>query len=453
METESVSNLFARKKEELGELAERVRILYNPPREYFTILVPVLLALLLVIGAALSGMAFKGIEKTQAADSDKQKAYQELMAQMNPEESGTASVPDEKKTSGTTPAQKMGLDEILCFAVIIAITPYAIDITLQKRITRRKEELFTEFLFKLSELMRGGLDPIKSVKELSKTDMGILSPNIRIASTSMVYGKSFEDSMKSMASSLHSELIRRYTTLVVQASYSGGSVADLILKASEDMRSIIGIEREKEGNLAQYVMIFYFAQGIIFFIIFTLTTSLLPFIDQLGPTSPFGVNKLANVDFARGFFHLVMVNSFFGGLIIGKIAEGDARHGLKHAAILMIAGYIACSLFILPPAVAPVGQDVNLTVLNGDNLVGVPALPLKDPVTFRVTDMSGKPVNSTAVQFKILPGGTVSPGSDTSDKDGLVKVKVILGDTPGNYVLIATSGDNSGKATIVAKTD
>ncbi len=62
----------------------------------------------------------------------------------------------------------MGLDEVMVFALLIAIIPYSIDITLQKRATRKKEELYTEFLFKLSELMRGGLDPIKAVKESRK---------------------------------------------------------------------------------------------------------------------------------------------------------------------------------------------------------------------------------------------------------------------------------------------
>ncbi|MCK9579247.1 MAG: type II secretion system F family protein [Methanoregula sp.] len=451
MDTEDNRSLFARKKADLGELAERIHILYNPPREYFTILIPVLIALLLVIGAAMSGMVFKGTEKVQAADSDKLKAYQELMAQMNADDGEDTLSTDTTKTEEKKPDQRMGLDEVLIFAVIIAITPYAIDITLQKRTIRRKEELYTEFLFKLSELMRGGLDPIKSVKELSRTDLGILSPNVRIASTSMVYGKSFGDSMKSMAKSLQSELISRYTTLVIQASYSGGSVADLILKASEDMRSIIGIEREKEGNLSQYVMIFYFAQGIIFFIILTLTTSLLPFIDQLGPSSPFGVNKLAGVDFARGFFHLIMVNAFFGGLIIGKIAEGDARHGLKHAAILMMAGYIACAVFIIPPPVAETTGDFSIEVISGNAQEGFPMLPLKDPIMFKLIDKEGNAVNRTEVQFTIMPGGSVSPASDITNNDGVVSVDVKLGENTGNYMVIASSNGVTQRATAISK--
>ncbi len=446
METNNTRSLFDRKKEEFSELRERIRILYNPPREYFTIVLPVAIAILIVAGAFFAGYTFQGTEKVQTGDSDKQKAYQELLAQMSAEEGVTTPVAVPQKV-----VPKMGLDEIIIFAAIFAMTPYSIDITLQKRTIRRKEELYTEFLFKLSEFMRGGLDPIKSVKELSKTDMGILTQNIRNAATSMVYGKSFEDSMKTMAKNLQSELIVRYTNLVVQASYSGGYVADLILKASEDMRSIIGIEREKEGNLSQYVVIFYFSQGIIFFILYILTTSLLPFVDQLGPTSPFGKNQLVNLAFARGFFHLIMINAFFGGLIIGKIAEGEVRHGLKHSAILMTIGYIACAVLIIPPPVAPVSADFTIQVISGNAQEGYPMLPLKDPITFKLIDKSGNPVNSTVVQFSIIPGGSVNPASDTSDKDGIVKVKVTAGSESGTYIITAASQGVTQKATATIK--
>jgi len=446
---------ISQKIEELKELGERIRIIYNPPREYFTIVLPVILALLLIVWAVLAGFTFMGTEKQQQAGGSDTRLQQlkELEAHTG-ESGGSASADNTSAAATTATAQKMGLDEIMVFAVLIAMTPYAIDITLQKRSTRRKEELYTEFLFKLSELMRGGLDPIKSVKELSKTDLGILTPHVRIASTSMVYGKSFEEAMKSMARSLHSELIARYTMLVIQASYSGGSVADLILKASEDMRSIIGIEREKEGNLSQYVMIFYFAQGIIVFVIYTLSTSLLPFVEQLGSTSIFGgTNQLSNLDFSRGFFHMIMINAFFGGLIIGKISEGDARYGLKHAVVLMTFGYIACSLFILPPPVAPAAQAFNITPLSNETISGMAGLPLKDPIQFKLTDPSGNPVNSTVVQFSIIPDGSVSPSSDASDKNGIVSVKATLGKTGGNYVVYAKANGNTGKVNINAKSN
>jgi len=437
MQTPAKDTPVHKKMDELHELIERIRIKYNPPRELFTIALPVAVALLVVLTAFLMGYTIHTTEKQQAAAvSDKEKALQEYMAQMNAENSNTTGGAA-SATPATPAAPTMGLDEVMVFALIIAILPYSIDITLQKRSTRKKEELYTEFLFKLSELMRGGLDPIKAVKELSKTDLGVLTPHIRVAATSMTFGKSFEEAMKAMSASLHSELITRYTMLVVQASYSGGSVADLILKASEDMRSIISIEREKEGNLHQYVMIFYFAQAIIIFIVYILTTSLLPFVQQLGATQMFGKTDIGNIDFARGFFHMIILNSIFGGLIIGKISEGEARYGLKHVVVLVAVGYIACALFILPPPVAQVGPKINITVVSGDQQGGLVSLPLANPIVFKITDTSGNPVNSTQVQFSITPSGSVNPTTDTSDDNGLVQVKPVMGSDPGTYLIAA----------------
>jgi flagellar protein FlaJ len=228
--------------------------------------------------------------------------------------------------------------------------------------------------------------------------------------------------------------------LVVQASYSGGSTSDLILKASEDMRSLITIEREKEGNLSQYTMIFYFAQGILFFIAFTLTTSLLPYLQDMSSTSFLGLGgaEMATLNFATGFFHLVMINAFFGGLIIGKISEGDARYGLKHAVILMTAGFLASTLFLFPAAEAPPPGDVRITIVSGDGQAGYPGLPLTDLLVVRVTDLEGNPIERTEVMFAIEPGGTMKPASDNTDAEGLAEATVVLGTEAERYIITAT---------------
>lgn len=432
---------------------EALSLKYTIRREYFTVLVPVAVAVLIVAVAYFSGIASLPGEEKQAETSDRQKAYEELLKQMEDEEGGET-VPEAINEEPEPPSSPLMLDHIIVIAAIFAIVPYAIDITLEKRRIRRKEELYTEFLFKLSELMRGGLDPIKSVVELSKTNLGILTPHVRLAATAMSYGKSFEEAMKAMTATLKSELITRYTLLVVQASYSGGSTSDLILKASEDMRSIIGIEREKEGSLSQYTFIFYFAQGIVFFIALTLTTSLLPFLQDLGSTSFLGKgNQLEDLDFTVGFFHLVMVNAFFGGLIIGKISEGEARFGLKHSAILMAAGYVACILLLIPAGQGPAPGDVTLKVISGNGQQGFPGLPLQEAVVIQVADKEGVPKERADIRFSITPSGAVKPDSARTGTDGRADVKVILGPDDGPYTITATSEGVSVQIQAVAKSE
>ena len=426
---------------------------YQLRREVFTILVPVILAVLLVAVAFLSGFAGLGGGEV-AQKTDRQKAL-ELLAQMNADEAGgNASLSNATGTEGSAASGKnVGIDQVIIIAVLIAITPYGIDTTLQKRRVRRKETLFTEFLFKLSELMRGGLNPIKGVVELSKTDLAELTPHVRLSATLMSFGKGFDESMRSMASSLKSSLISRYTDLIIQASYAGGSVADLILKCSEDMRSIIEIEREKEGNLSQYTFIFYFAQGIIVFIAYTLSNTLFPYLMSTGVSSFLGVgsNGLIGLDFRTGFFHLIIINAFFGGLIIGKITEGETKYGLKHSAILIAASYIVCVLFILPvPVTTPVVANATISVIGGDGQTGIPNMPLARPIDFVVRDPAGNPVKGVTVTFSIMPGGNVSPLTETSGDDGVVSVKATLGGKTGSYSIVADAGGGA-KALATAK--
>ena len=423
----------------MKKMIEELNLKYTIRREYGTVIIPVTFALLIIVAGFTSGFVTLGTDDAVGSmASDRQKAYEEMVRQLKAEEEGYTPEPEPgtaEPVSGTFP-----LDQFLIIVTILAILPYAIDITLEKRKIRQKENLYTEFLFKLSELMRGGLDPVKAVIELSKNNLGPLTPHIRLAATAMTFGKSFEEAMTAMTGTLRSELITRYTMLVVQASYSGGSTSDLILKASEDMRSLIGIEREKEGNLSQYTMIFYFAQGILFFIALTLTTSLLPYLQDLGSGSFLGLGGagLSDLNFAGGFFHLLMINAFFGGLIIGKISEGEARFGLKHSVILMTAGYIACIILLLPAAQAPPPGDVRIEIISGGGQQGFAALPLTQPVIVKVTDPDGTPIEKADVTFGISPGGVMKPASTRTDAEGIAEARIVLGPEPGLHTITVT---------------
>lgn len=445
-------------KKRIKNLKYRLTLKYDIKREYFTLFLPIILAVFLMIAGLIINIPYITGDATEdeGAANEKQKAYEELLKQMEESEGGEEEaltggdiVIEETIIAEDEDAKPPGMDQFLIFAILIAITPYGIDITLQKMARKRKEELFTEFLFKLSEMMRGGLDPIKSVNELAKAEIGVLTPHIRIAANRMAYGDSFERSMRAMARSTGSELISRYTDLVIEASYSGGGVSDLILKCSDDMRSILSIERQKEGDLKQFVLIFYFAQIIIIFICYTLTNDLLPYFTDLGATSFLGDNEIANIDFSTGFFHLILINSFFGGLIIGKISEGDVRYGLKHVTILMIVSYVSCMILLFGGGGEASLQDVEIEIVSGAGQEGYIGLPLNENLVIMVTYSNGDPVKDAVVTLSISPGGEVTEYL-TTDNEGMCETEVILGDTPGVHTIEIVSGKMTKKITVLA---
>ena len=431
----------------INRYSQIIKLKYDIKREYFTIVIPVIAAITLIIAAALTGHVFTIQEESGACsgkDDARLAAYQALVEEVGEAGDGGAdggggSTDAEGTTPGTKP--KDDLDRIIIFAVLIAIIPYSIDTYRQKRLLKRREVAYSEFLFKLSELMRGGIDPIRGVIDLSTTDLGAITDNVRGAASAMVLGHSFSDAMNDMAVALGSNLITRYTALVVQAAYTGGAVADLILRTSEDMRAVIGIEREKDGNLKQYVVIFYLAQGIIVMLAYILSTSLLPLIQGMGMELLFGNSGVGEIDFERGFFHMIMLNALFGGIIIGQITEGEMKHGLKHSTILIIACYFVCTTLILS---SPGAAEMRIELVSGGGQEGFGGLPLSDQLVFNVTDPGGNPAPDVYVSISISPDGRVNPRIVKTGSDGLVKVTAIPGIDEGVYVVEAVAGDAVG---------
>ena len=429
--------------QEYRETIDRLVFKYNIKREYFTIVLPILFGLAIILVAFLTGHTFTIQQDQSQQMSDKEIAYKQLMQQMN--ETGSENTTQSTATP-LQPQQQADLDHYIIYGVIIALIPYSIDRFFEQRRHKQYEDDFTQFLFKLSEMMRAGIDPIKSVIELSKTDLGSITPSVKTTATMMLLGRSFEEGMKNMAASLHSEMISKYIDLVVQASYMGGSVHDLILKASEDMRTMIMIEREMLGNLSQYTVIFYLAQAIIIFIAYVLSAQLIPFIQGPGSAMVFGSGDLQKIDFTHSFFHLIMINAAIGGIIIGKISEGSLKDGFKHSVILMSTSYIICVVAILP--LSSGSNNYVISVVSGDNQTGIPNAQLHDPIVFKVLDKNGNPVPGADVQFDIKPGGSVSPPYNTTDNSSLVSVKVILGGEQLDYTVTAKVAGSTGSVII-----
>ncbi len=439
------------------QLQRHVQILtlrYDIKREYFTLGIPIFLALMILLAAVLTGHSFvtddPGVDGAPINDevAAKQAAYEALVAEMEAAEAaerGEVLPVDEEELEPEPDDEepKDDLDHIMVFAILVALIPYSIDSYIQKKLLQKREVAFSELLYKLSELMRGGIDPVKGFVNLSKTNLGVITKNSQDAASSMVLGKSFEESMHRMSQSMKSRLVARYIDIVVQAAYTGGNVADLLFRTSEDMRSVINLQKEKESNLKQYIVIFYLAQGIIIMLTYILSTSLLPLIQGVG-MEMLGGAGLSDINFERGFFHMIILNALFGGLIIGQITEGEIKHGFKHSSILIALSYVACVTLLLP---AGAGGEYVIGVMSGDSQEVFGGIPLQEPIIFNVTDMDGNPAADAFVKLTITPSGTVT--SSMTEEDGTVVVTPIPGSESGTYIVTANVGESTGTATII----
>jgi flagellar protein FlaJ len=323
---------------------KKIFVRYKIKREYFILMIPALMAIMLIV-----------VYMLPAGEKNQQ------IIEYTPED-GSASVNINQSLNETTAKQSQGikitLDQIIVFAVLITITPYSIDVYLDNRRKRRYEQEFIGFLYELSELLRGGLDPLNAITEIASPEvesdqsLNALAPYLKKASAQIAWGVSFENVISSMAESLKSPLISKYGYLIVQASKLGAISPSIILKAADDLEKTLQLDREKDAELKEFIMIIYAAEAILIGIIYLLNNTLLPSILDMvkgGSGAAFGISSIGMTieTFRSGFFRVIMINAFASGIIAGQISEGRARHGLKHSVILMIVGYVVSLTFLL----------------------------------------------------------------------------------------------------------
>ncbi|MDA4123671.1 MAG: type II secretion system F family protein [Thaumarchaeota archaeon] len=446
-------------------LAYRISHKYHVRRSVFTLAIPAILGLAIFSYAIYSGFSpvpligsSSTVTSSAAAQAAaKEAAYAQIVAEENPgENASTAAI----VIPVIHVANPHNFDLILTVSLLVALGPYSADATLAGRKVRKYEEDFTDFLFELSELIRGGIDPVKATLTLSQGSLGSITKPVQIVAKQMEIGFTFEQAMRNLAVSLKSPLVNRYIDLVIQASYSGGAVANLIQRASADMSTFLNIEEEKRAGLSQYMIVLYAGQVILIALCAILVVQFLPelsVISQLGSTSftssILGQADIGSVPLERDLYLLVVINGFMGGLVIGKISEGKLKHGIKHSLILVLIAFLAWTLFVVP-ATSATAANYNVTIASYGHTAPV-SLPMVTPLVANVTTKAGAPAETVLVTFTIIgPGGThgasTVPSSANTDSNGQASTQVFLGSVAGPYTVTATAGTESTSVIINA---
>ena len=450
---------------------DEIRIAYHKftlkhevKREYFTVLLPVLIAILIVLVSL-------GISHSSAPVEESSKfgaAYEEYMRSVGKVtkigETGGGGEAGILKGEAAISWTRRYFDHIIIWAIIIAILPYSIDSFLERGRRRKYEEEYSEFLFEISELLRSGIDPMKTLTEISKSEskrgvlklpkaeLKALTPLIKNAASRLSIGRSFENVMMRVAKDTKSKLIEKYAHLVVMATYIGGEVSNIVLRTSQDMKTHLKIQREKESDLRQYMVIFYAAHAILIAMLFLISDQLLPFISgvEIGGSTDilFGSGRnimlgggLEDLHLEKYFFHLVMINALVVGLVIGKILHGSVKYGLLHSSVLMMASWVVCVMLILPGGFA--GANVQIEVVSGDDQYGMPLSDLPEPVVFKVME-GGTPCTGKVkivVEGPNRKMGHADPNLAKPDAEGLLSTRITLGSAQGLYLVKARVGD------------
>ncbi|UCF50496.1 MAG: type II secretion system F family protein [Thermoplasmatales archaeon] len=212
------------------------------------------------------------------------------------------------------------------------------------RRVRKIDTRFPDFIRDLAESRRAGMTFTKAIMYSAKGDYGVLTPEIQKIARQISWGSSVEDALKSFAGRVNTKLIKRTISLIIEASRSGGNVADVLDAATKDARELKLLESERRAGMLSYVAVIYVGMGVFLLIIIVLCKSLLPSMiteGSEGVSSALGKpSSMTLTDVTSLFYYAALVQTGGMGIIAGVFEEGDIISGVKHMFIMILVSWM-----------------------------------------------------------------------------------------------------------------
>jgi archaeal flagellar protein FlaJ len=256
---------------------------------------------------------------------------------------------------------------VIGIGVFIAFLPFIISLTLETSREKENNEMFLEFARNLAESVKAGTPISRSILNVRTKTYGTLTPYVQKLANQIAIGISIKDAMTTFASDVDSPVVSRAINLIIEAEKAGGEIEKILDSVAKSISDIEKLKKERSAAISGLLV-----QGYIIFLIFVvimlvLKFKILPMATEFGGMS--GGGDMGGMGFGGGeggasfsaedlaypLLFLLMTQGFFTGLVIGKLAEGRIKPGLKHSFIMVILAFLitkgADVLIAVPKAV------------------------------------------------------------------------------------------------------
>lgn len=292
---------------------------------------------------------------------------------------------------------------MLILGMIVSILPYGILSFIRNRHRKEMERQFPAFLKGLAESKRGGMTLLNALESSKETDYGRLNQEIERVYNELTWGIPFPEVMERFSQRVSdSAVMQQSLSIIIQSFKSGGNITHTIESVAEDASKLREAVAEKNSRLKQQLLIMY----VIYFLFIGITIGIYIMLDQLLALGSAGSGALGNVgeiiggggssevqfcsdniiaaqpfcgiarifgfipaDIAYGssqaiemkyekmayykslLFTMLMIQGIATSGVAGKISEGKAIAGVKHAIIMLPVAFITFMLIIAPQGI------------------------------------------------------------------------------------------------------
>jgi len=266
------------------------------------------------------------------------------------------------------------MGNFILLGILIGVVPYAITSYLGYQRIRVVEDQIPVFVLDLAETQKTGMSLAEGLRQISKTDYGKLSPEIKKMNDQISWGIPLQDVMERFAKrNKESKMIGRVVRIINEAFSSGGDIARTMEATSSDILDIRETEKERASMIRQHVLVIYAIYYIFIGIVIGISKTLIPMLQLNIKATPFGgalgfqdpcatcstnpvlyciscsIFNMISLMFGLGagavgyynslFLAMIIIQGIFSGLVAGQIGENSLRAGLKHSVIMGSSGF------------------------------------------------------------------------------------------------------------------
>ena len=230
---------------------------------------------------------------------------------------------------------------------ISGILPFVLSIMKEARESSEKEQMFLEFARNLVESVKAGTPISKSIINIKEKPYGVLSPNINKLAIQIYMGIPLTIALQVFSKDVNNKTISRAITLIGQAEKSGGEIGEILESVAGAVNTSDKLKKERKAVISTLVVQGYIIFFVFMIIVLVMQFKIIPLLSGIQGASSLDVELGVSTQFenvqgevTNSFLYLILIQGFFSGLAIGKLAEGSIKSGVKHSFALSMMAFV-----------------------------------------------------------------------------------------------------------------
>lgn len=215
------------------------------------------------------------------------------------------------------------------------------------------ESKLSNFLRDISEIRKTGLAPEKTIEQLANRNYGSLSTYVKKIAAQLSWGTPIKTVLQNFTNEVRSWVGQAVAFLLLEVVDVGGGSAKMFISLADFAEKNAQLEKEKKSLVRPYIIIPYIGA----ILVVATTAMMVYYVSPANLNFPglgqVGTNFLPPASIIAEATIVLLMGSFFQawvmGFVAGKMGEGSAADGFKHATFLIIISMVTvlvCGFFI-----------------------------------------------------------------------------------------------------------